>query len=128
MRCVRLHADAVPLRNRGEPPLLAERDYAAVRAEAYAGVRDVPDDDGFPPDGAIVVGVPVTGLCHVWPAERRIDGLAVVPAARSPEAYASLLLYACAILGEGPADLESWGDADEVIEAYEDLGFDVVTP
>ena len=29
-------------------------------------------------------------------------------------------------LGAGPADLDSWGDADETIEAYEDLGFDVV--
>ena len=37
-----------------------------------------------------------------------------------------LELYACAVLGEGPGDLESWGDTDEVIEAYDDLGFDIV--
>ena len=30
------------------------------------------------------------------------------------------------LLGPGPADLDSWGDSEEVLEAYEDLGFDVV--
>ena len=50
----------------------------------------------------------------------------MLPAARSVDAYASLLLCACAVLGAGPAELDSWGDSDEVLEAYEDLGFDVV--
>ena len=36
------------------------------------------------------------------------------------------MLSACVVLGPGPADLDSWGDADDVLEAYEDLGFDVV--
>ena len=49
-----------------------------------------------------------------------------VPQGRSPDAYASLLIAACAVLGLGPADLDSWGDDDETIGAYEDLGFDVV--
>lgn len=125
---VRMHCDAVPVRKRGEPPLVEERDYAAVLAQAYAGLwghKEV-TRAAEPPEGAVVVGVPVTGLCTVWPDERLIDGPGVIESARSPEAYASLLLYACAVLGEGPADLDSWGDDDEVIEAYEDLGFDVV--
>jgi hypothetical protein len=55
-----------------------------------------------------------------------IDGPGVLPERRSADAYASLLVSACAVLGAGPADLDSWGDADETIEAYEDLGFDIV--
>jgi hypothetical protein len=123
-----LRAEAVPVRDRGEPPFLEERDYAEVLARAYSGLwghKHVPHL-AQPPEDAVVVGVPVTGLCRVWPAQRLIDAPGILPEARSPDAYASLLLYACAVLGPGPADLESWGDSDEVLEAYEDLGFDVV--
>jgi hypothetical protein len=118
-RYVRMHADAVPLRQREEPPILEERDYAEVLAKASGRA-------GRPPEGAIVVGVPVIGLCHVFPAERRIEAPLVIPSARSTRSYASLLLHACNVLGPGPATLESWDDTDEVLEAYEDLGFDPV--
>jgi hypothetical protein len=120
-RYVRMHADEVPLRQREEPPILEERDYAEVLAKACGRT-------GWPPDGAIVVGVPVIGLCHVFPAERRIEAPLVIPSARSTRSYAALLLHACNVLGPGPATLESWDDEDDVIEAYEDLGFDVVEP
>lgn len=40
--------------------------------------------------------------------------------------YARLVLGACAVLGEGPADLDSWGDAPDVLAGYRALGFDVV--
>jgi hypothetical protein len=36
------------------------------------------------------------------------------------------VLGAAALLGPGPASLESWGDAPETIAAYEELGFRVV--
>ena len=125
---VRMHADAVPVRNRGEPPLLEERDYAEVLAAAYSGLWGHKHVSPLaqPPEDAVVVGVPVVGLCRVWPVQRLIDAPGVLPAARSADAYASLLLYACAVLGAGPAELDSWGDDEEVLEAYEDLGFDVV--
>ena len=125
---VRMHADEVPVRKNREPPLLEERDYAEVLGRAYAGLWGHKEVSPLvvPPEDAVVVGVPVVGLCRVWPATRYIDGPGVLPEARSPDAYASLLLSACVVLGPGPADLESWGDADDVIEAYEDLGFDVV--
>jgi hypothetical protein len=124
---VRMHADEVPVRSR-EPSLLEERDYAEVLARAYSdlwGHKHV-SPLAQPPEDAIVVGLPVVGLCRVFPAERRIDGPGVLPEGRSADAYASLLVAACAVLGPGPADLDSWGDDEETIEAYEDLGFDVV--
>ncbi|MGZ4333033.1 MAG: hypothetical protein ACXVRJ_02000 [Gaiellaceae bacterium] len=97
-------------------------------ARAYAGFwgHKLVSLDARPPADAVVVGVPVVGLCRVWPEARLIDGPGVLPEGRSPDTYASLLLHACVVLGEGPATLESWGDAEGVIEAYEDLGFDVV--
>jgi hypothetical protein len=125
---VRMHADEVPVRPRREPPILEERDYAEVLARAFTGLwgHKHVSPLATPPAGAIVIGVPVVGLCIVLPDERLIDGPGILPEGRSPDAYASLLVSACTALGAGPADLESWGDADDVLEAYEDLGFDVV--
>ena len=124
---VRMHSYEIPVRKR-EPSLLEERDYAEVLARAYAGLWGHKHVSPLaePPEGAVVVGVPVVGLCTVFPAERLIDGPGVLPDGRAPDAYASLLVSACTVLGPGPADLDSWGDEDETIEAYEDLGFDVV--
>lgn len=124
---IRMHADEVPLRGR-EPSLIEERDYAEVLSRSYAGLwgHKYLSPLAQPPEGAVVVGLPVVGLCCVFPADRLIDGPGVLPEARSADAYASLLLAACAVLGAGPADLDSWGDSEETIEAYEDLGFDVV--
>ena len=125
---VRMHADDVPVRAGREAPMLEERDYAEVLAQSYRGLwgHKYASPLATPPEDAVVVGVPVVGICRVWPADRLIDGPGVLPDGRSPDAYASLLLSACAVLGPGPADLDSWGDADDVLEAYEDLGFDVV--
>ena len=124
---VRMHADDVPVRTR-EPSFIEERDYAEVLTRAYAGLwgHKVVSPLAQPPEDAVVVGVPVVGICRVWTADRLIDGPGVLPEGRSPDAYASLLVSACTVLGPGPADLDSWGDAEETIEAYEDLGFDVV--
>ncbi len=63
------------------------------------------------------------GLCRVDVADRAIDAPGVVPDARSPEQYAQLVLGACALLGPGPATIESWGDPSATIAAYEALGF-----
>ena len=125
---VRMHAAEVPVRARRAVPLLEERDYADVLARSYRGLWGHKSVSPLaePPEGAVVVGVPVVGICRVWPAERLIDGPGVLTEGRSPDAYASLLLSACAVLGPGSADLDSWGDDDEVLGAYEDLGFDVV--
>src|SRR5665213_2341003 len=103
---VRMHADEVPLRGR-EPSMLEERDYAEVLARAYSGLWGHKHVSPLaqPPDDAVIVGLPVVGLCCVFPAERMIDGPGVLPEGRSAAAYASLLVAACAVLGAGPAEL-----------------------
>jgi hypothetical protein len=124
---VRMHADAVPVRAR-EPSFLEERDYAEVLARAYAGLWGHKHVSPLaePPENAIVLGVPVVGLCRVFPGDRLIDGPGVLPEGRSADAYASLLVSGCTALGAGRGELDSWGDSEETIEAYEDLGFDIV--
>ena len=127
---VRLRADRCPA---GAPlPLLAREDYPRLLDAAYRalwGHKQVAPD-AAPPEGAVVVslveqGEPV-GLCTVLPAERLIDGPGLVPGRRLPELYATLLLGACARLGPGPVDLDSWGDGPDVIRAYQEAGFAVV--
>ena len=65
-------------------------------------------------------------VCRFEPDDRLIDGPGVVTDARDPSVYASLLLGACAVLCDGPADIDSWGDAPDVLAAYRELGFEVV--
>ena len=66
------------------------------------------------------------GVCCVDRDERLIDAPGVVPEMRSAESYLSLLRAACALLGEGPATIESWGDPPERLASYGELGFEVV--
>jgi hypothetical protein len=127
---VRLRAEGVEAGDR-LPPLRPE-EYAPTLELAYHGLwghkRIEPDAE--PPAGAVVLGLyergePI-GLCTIFPADRVVDGPGVRPEARKPEAYVCLLLGACAELGPGRVDVDSWGDDPAVIAAYEELGFAVV--
>jgi hypothetical protein len=124
---VRLHADVAP---KGEYlPELAEADYAVTLDRAYRGLwghKQVAADATLPED-AVVVGLydddEAIGLCTIFTSDRLVDGPGLVPQARNPMNYARLLLGACAVLGPGSVDLDSWGDDVEVLGAYADLGF-----
>jgi hypothetical protein len=112
---------------------LVPEDYARTLEGSYRGlwghklVRDNPQ----PPPKAIVLGLrgesgePI-GLCIVDPAERVVDGPGVRDGCRVAVAYQRLLLGACAELGSGPMDLDSWGDSSAVIDAYQAVGFEIV--
>lgn len=124
----RLHADLLPP---GEP--LPESDdldaIAALLERCYVGLWGhwLPDRElvaqtvAKPQLRHLVLGD--EGICRVNTSERLIDAPGLVPGARSPEGYERLVLGAAALLGEGPADLESWGDPPETVAAYEALGF-----
>ena len=126
----RLRAESPP---RGEPlPRLRPEHFAATQDAAFRGLwgHKLVATDAAPPTGAIVLGLyerdePV-GLCTIFPADRLVDGPGVLRDARSPDAYTRLLVAACAELGPGSVDVDSWGDDPAVIVAYENLGFAVV--
>jgi len=126
----RLHADALPP---GEP--LPESDdldeIVGLLERCYVGLWG-----HWLPDRVLVaqtVAKPQVrhltlgdeGISRVHVSERLIDAPGLLPAARSPDAYARLVRGAAALLGDGAADLESWGDQPETIGAYEALGFRV---
>jgi hypothetical protein len=123
----RLHADSPGV---GEPlPALAADDYAQTLDRAYRGLwghKQVAADVA-PPDNAMVIGLydddePI-GLCRVFVSERLVDGPGVAAGARAPHNYLRLLSGACALLGPGPIDLDSWGDTEETLACYANLGF-----
>lgn len=126
----RLHADVAPA---GEPlPTLPDGDYAKTLDAAYRGLwghKHVPAD-AQPPERAVVLGLyegpDPKGLCSIFPEDRLIDGPGVVRDVRTPENYARLLLAACALLGSGPIDVDTWGDDTAVIDAYVEHGFAIV--
>ena len=128
---VRMRTEAPP---RGEPlPELEPELYAATLDGSYRGLwgHKLVSADAEPPPEAVIVVLsderekPV-GLCTVYPAERLVDGPGVLPHARTTAAYTRLLLGACHRLGPGPVDLDSWGDSPVVIDAYQEVGFEIV--
>jgi hypothetical protein len=127
---VRLRAESPP---RGQTiRSLAPEHFAATQDAAFRGLwgHKRVTSDAEPPAGSVVLGLyegdePI-GLCTIFPHERLIDGPGILPPAREPSTYVRLLLGACAELGPGVVDVDSWGDDPAVIAAYEKLGFAVI--
>jgi hypothetical protein len=128
---VRMRTEAQP---RGEPlPRLKPELYAATLDGSYRGLwgHKRVSEDAEPSVEAVILalhdqrGSPV-GLCTVYPTDRLVDGPGVLPHARATAAYTRLLLGACDLLSPGPVDLDSWGDCAKVIDAYEEVGFEIV--
>lgn len=128
---IRMRAERPP---RGQPlPRLKPEFYAKTLDGSYRGLwgHKLVPDDWEPQPGWVVLALheeraePV-GVCAVCPAERLVDGPGVLPHARAAGAYTRLLLGACAEIGSGPIDLESWGDSPTIIEAYGEVGFKIV--
>jgi hypothetical protein len=125
-----LHAEN-PVAGRPLPPIGADA-YGPLLARAYLGQwghKWVDPDRPLPTDGSVVLGLseerePV-GLCRVWPEQRVVDQPGVVPERRGAARTVRLLGAACALLGPGAVDVDSWGEAPEILEACASLGFAV---
>jgi hypothetical protein len=129
---VRLHSDAVTGSAAGGETLPSvEADACGpLLAEAYRGLwghKRVDPSRGPPTDGSVVIGLREgeewVGLCRFWPGDRLVDGPGVVPQRRTPDRRARLLAAACARLGEGPVDVDTWGEDPATLVAYARLGF-----
>jgi hypothetical protein len=67
------------------------------------------------------------GICQMDVIERWIDGPGVHPMLRTPERSAQLVRGAAAYLPRNlPVMLETWGESGRTLEAYRELGFEVV--
>jgi hypothetical protein len=124
---VRMRAETA---SAGQPLVaLADADYRRTLEDAYRGLwghKQVGADATIAANGVVLglyEGAEAIGLCTVFPGQRLVDGPGVVEKNRDPTNYARLLLGACAVLGTGPVDLDSWGDHPDVIQAYRALGF-----
>lgn len=126
-----LHAeDPLP----GEPlPTVEPELYGALLGEAFAGMwghKWVDRDQSLPTDGSVVLCLTedgeAIGLCRVWPDLRLVDQPGVVPARREAAHTLRLLGAACALLGPGPVDVNTWGESAQTLDACRRLGF-VVT-
>jgi hypothetical protein len=68
-----------------------------------------------------------TGICQVDVIAGWIDGPGVHPLLRTPERSARLVRGAAAYLPRNlPVNLETWGESPQTIEAYRELGFEVI--
>jgi hypothetical protein len=123
----RLTADQVPA---GEPlPVLDAATVREVWPSAFAGqwghhrVQEA-DYDAVP--GAVFVGLPEgrrwLGICRVEPDRRHIDGPGFAGWAGDRVCARALVLAAGALLGSGPATLETWGDR---AEPYLAIGYQI---
>jgi hypothetical protein len=127
---VRMRTDESPT---GAPlERLEPEHYARILDGAYRGLwgHKLVSPDAEPPSGTVVFGLydrhePI-GLCTVFLSERLVDGPGLLPDWRTPTAHARLLAGACAELGAGRIELDSWGDDPAVIDAYRELGFGIV--
>lgn len=128
----RLHADT-PLTGPALP-LVAPDEYGSLLAEAYRGLwghKWVDEREAVPTHDSIVICLseaarPI-GLCRIWPKARLIDQPGVVPAHRGTAPALTLLSAACARMGPGPVDVDTWGESPDVLHSYTArLGFEVL--
>jgi hypothetical protein len=125
----RLTATEVPA---GDPlPVLDPATVRDVWPRSFHGqwghhLVEPADYDAIP--GAVFLGLPDgsgerwLGICRVEPGRRYVDGPGFARPAGNPAAAQALVLAAGALLGPGPATLETWGDQ---AEPYVALGYTV---
>jgi len=66
------------------------------------------------------------GLCEVDLERNQIDSPGLRASFRTADRYARLVREASSLLEPGPVTLETWGDTEETLTAYRELGFQLV--
>jgi hypothetical protein len=98
-----------------------------LQLACFTGVWGRTEPPAEPDPDARFVGLKESGMwlgiCEVDVELRWIDGPGVLPDFRTPDRFARLVRGASALLPSGTVTLETWGDGDEMLEAYRALGF-----
>lgn len=128
---VRLHADQPTPGDMTEVIDATER--SGLLTDAFLGLwghKRYDAADVEIAEGRVTLGLRVrselVGLCQVWSGDRLVDGPGILEPFRTPERKAQLLGAACALLGDGPVDLDTWGEDAATVKAYRHLGFSIV--
>ena len=98
----------------------------ALRITCFEGVWGHPEPANIDPSTTFVglhEAAGWIGICEVDTERRRIVAPAVRPGFRTPNRYALLVCGASQRLGAGPISLETCGDSEDTLAAYEELGF-----
>jgi hypothetical protein len=66
------------------------------------------------------------GICEADLELRQIDSPGLLPAFRTADRYARLVREAASLLPPGQVTLETWGDTEMTLAAYQELGFELV--
>jgi hypothetical protein len=66
------------------------------------------------------------GICEVDLERNQIDSPGLLPTFRTVDRYARLVREASSLLSPGLVTLETWGDTEETLAAYRELGFELV--
>jgi hypothetical protein len=106
-----------------EPPLSLVRE---LKLECYRGVwgHHEPDEpDPLATHVALFEDDRWVGVCEFDADSGWIDSPGVIRGFRTPDRYARLVRGAAAEIGRRPLTLETWGDDDETLSAYEAIGF-----
>lgn len=116
-----------------ELPILSEAERVELMNSAFRGIwghhaydpaRDSGDSRritiGFYVDGA------AAGVCTFWPDQRLVDGPGVREPYRDAETKVKLLKSACNELGAGSIEVETWGEDNEALVLYRQLGFEEI--
>jgi hypothetical protein len=124
----RLEAEQLP-----DPVELPSPRYSLIRelqTDCFSGVWGH-SEPGAPDPCATYVGLHEgggwVGVCEFDADAGWIDGPGVIRELRTPDRYARLVRGAAARMKPGAVTLETWGDGDETIAAYQRLGFRLVS-
>jgi hypothetical protein len=123
----RLEAEHIPASAElANPPHEVVRDLQRL---CFGGVWGHAEPDEPDPAARFVAlneGFQWVGICEFDVDAGWIDGPGVIPELRTPDRYARLVRGAVAHMKQGPITLETWGDSEEALAGYLQLGFQLV--
>jgi hypothetical protein len=113
-----------------EPGLRTDAYLGAWGHKRVAGAEAAQWNAEMTASGRVTLGLvehgQLIGLCDVFLVQRLVDGPGIVQPFRTAWRKSQLVGAACALLGPGPVDLDTWGEDADALAAYRLRGFEIV--